>query len=199
MFAVTLALFLICPSMGALAASPRYTIYFGLGGGKSFLDDGDQFVGASLDQKDQAWMLNFGWYLSENSALEFGYREYGSFGYQVPGSSFPESVDVGANTLSGIHEIRVADKLSLVPRLGLASVNYTQTFPHVSQYEIGGLFGLGVRFAPIDNLAFEVLGESIIYQLDGTWLTQENGQLRAYNDTITQVVTQATAQVLLRF
>jgi hypothetical protein len=197
---LTLTILLPCLlSSPLVSADTRHTLYFGLGGGKSFFDDGDAFAGNSLDKEDEAWTLNMGWYLSANSAIEFGYRELGNFGYKLPNSNFQESVKLWASSLTGIYEIKMADQVKLVPRLGLASVSYYQSFPSISSYYPAGVFGLGVRFEPLDNLAFELLAESFIYQLDGSWVTVDNGEVNVRHDTVTQLVTQTGVQVLLKF
>src|SRR5690606_15368397 len=68
------------------AAAP---IYFGVGGGVTKFDDDDQFRHQRLDDTDTGYKLQIGAYFTPRFAMEFGYRNYGKFDFEIgaPGES----------------------------------------------------------------------------------------------------------------
>lgn len=197
--AAVLATFILSGfSAGAQAYPPQ--MYFSFGGGKSYWEDGDLFAGRNQEKEDEARMLNFGWYFSRNSGLEFGYRILGDFGYHAPlTNGFQDSVQISANTIAGFHEFALSEKVLFVPRFGLAAVYYDQSFPSANDSPIGGVLGLGLQFAPIPNLAFELIAESYLYRLKGSWVSVENNVPVVHEDAVTQSLTHTSAQVVIKF
>lgn len=196
----SLLLALIVAGLSSGAQAYERQMYFSFGGGKSYWDDGDLFAGRNLDKEDEARMLNFGWYFSRNAGLEFGYRILGDFGYQAPFSGgFQDSVELSGNTIAFFQEVPVSEKVLFVPRLGLAALYYDQSFPSANDSPLGGVLGLGLQFAPIPNLAFELIAESYLYKLKGSTISIENNLPVVREESKTQSLTHTSAQVVIKF
>lgn len=186
-------------SAGSVSAATPNDLYVALGVGQANYDDGGQFDGLDLDSNDTARLFSLGWYLSKDSAVEFGYRYFGGFDYVKADTIINDEVTVSVSALTGVQEFRLAEKFSVVPRGGLAFVGHEQSLPSTSTGEFGLLLGAGARYDALPNLKLELLAESLWYRLHGSVVGSSGGQIQIREESITQNITHLSAQVLIVF
>src|SRR5690606_41030650 len=79
-----------------------------------------------LDDTDAGYKLQIGAYFTPRFAMEFGYRNYGKFDFEIGATGESGDVETWATTLAGILSVSLTSNLYLTPRLGVASLRFEQ-------------------------------------------------------------------------
>src|SRR5690606_13544486 len=178
------------------AAAP---IYFGVGGGVTKFDDDDQFRHQRLDDTDTGYKLQIGAYFTPRFAMEFGYRNYGKFDFEIGATGESGDVETWATTLAGILSVSLTSNLYLTPRLGVASLRFEQSLPLSRIQEPALLAGAGLRLRLSQHLELEGLLESIYYELDGAEVVATDGSILVRERDLNQLLTMLSINAHIRF
>lgn len=174
-------------------------IYFGIGAGASKFDDDDQFRQQRLDDTDFGYKLQIGAYFTPRFAMEFGYRNYGKFDFEIAATGENGEVETWATTLAGILSISLTNNLYLTPRLGLASLRFEQSLPLSRMQEPALLAGAGLRLRLTRHLELEGLLETIYYELEGAEMVADDGSIWVRERDLNQLQTMLSLNAHVRF
>lgn len=184
------------PAPAPEAASP---LYFGIGGGFTKFDDDNQFRHQRLDDTDTGYKLQIGAYFTPRFAVEFGYRNYGKFDFEIGATGESGDVETWATTLAGILSVSLTNNLYLTPRLGVASLRFEQSLPLSRIQEPALLAGAGLRLRLSQHLELEGLLESIYYELEGAEVIATDGSFQVRERDLNQLLTMLSLNAHLRF
>lgn len=174
-------------------------IYFGVGAGPSKFDDDDQFRHQKLDNSDFGYKLQIGAYFTPRFAVEFGYRNYGKFDFEIGATGESGDVETWATTLAGILSVSLTSNLYLTPRLGVASLRFEQSLPLSRIQEPALLAGAGLRLRLSKHLEVEGLLESIYYELEGAEVVATDGNILVRERDLNQLLTMLSLNAHVRF